>query len=202
MKLVQVPILEASRLHERHHLEQPVPVRLALQPEKQTPATPHLDANSGSPRGRRDRDAHHKAILRKMGFVLDLEAADSFPDKVDVTYSWGRPEYRKTQFVHESGLLLAQVSNNGISDFLMLRNRLAGQWTSNVNKKSETHSAESVMNDFVKFCRNESALRTLYEEISRPRVSPMSPLVRSTLPADADVPPMELPPHLIHRTHK
>ncbi len=107
-----------------------------------------------------------------------------------------------TQFVHRSGLLLAQISNDGRGDFLLMRNRLVGQWSSNPTKKTEPKSAESIFEDIVKFCKDESALKTLYEELNKPKVSPMSPHVRSSWNADADVPPMELPPHLIHRANK
>ncbi|KAK5165045.1 vacuolar membrane-associated protein iml1 [Saxophila tyrrhenica] len=202
LKLVQLPILEASRLHERHPLEQAVSVKLAIRPHGRAPATPHLDPSAGSPRGRDDRYVHHKAILRKMDFVLDLEAADNFPSKLNIAYSWGRPDYRMTQFIHKSGLLLAQISNDDKTDFLLLRNRLAGQWSSHSNKRSELPSAENIFNDFRKFCKDEAALKLLYEEVNKPKVSPMSPLARTQWIGDADVPPIELPPHLMHRTQR
>jgi hypothetical protein len=41
---------------------------------------------------------------------------------VDVLYSWGKPDYRYTRYVHKDGTLLAQITIEG--DFLLLSNRL------------------------------------------------------------------------------
>jgi len=41
---------------------------------------------------------------------------------VDVSYSWGRPDFKYTQYIHRSGTLIAEVTDDG--DFLLLANRL------------------------------------------------------------------------------
>ena len=69
-----------------------------------------------------DKWAYHKAILKKFNFVLDVEAASSFPSDVDVTYSWGKPDYIYTQYIHKTGVVFAQITDDG--RFLMLANRL------------------------------------------------------------------------------
>ena len=132
-----------------------------------------------------------------MDFVLDLEAASTFPRKIDVRYSWGRPKYEMTQYIHKSGLLLAQISNNGKSDFLLLQNRLATQTiTSSPGKKVETTSLESLVKNFIAFCRNETSVKAFFDEVKKPKVSVASPLANAALTADSDVPSLELPPHL------
>ncbi|EHK99613.1 putative Vacuolar membrane-associated protein IML1 [Glarea lozoyensis 74030] len=60
--------------------------------------------------------------MKKFNFVLDVEAARNFPLNVDVTYSWGRPDYKYTQYIHRSGILLVQITDEG--SFLLLANRL------------------------------------------------------------------------------
>jgi hypothetical protein len=203
LKMVQLPMSEASKLHEHHPLEQTIAVKLAMLPPDKVPVTPHLDPHGASPRSIEERHEHHKAILRKNDFVLDLEAAKSFPRKLDIAYSWGRPDYEYTQFIHKSGLLLAQITSGEKCDFVLLRNTLAGQWAAVHGRRSEDVTVESIMMVFVKFCKDPSALKAVYEEVSRhSKVSPMSPLVRSPWMADADVPPMELPAHLTHRTQR
>jgi hypothetical protein len=69
------------------------------------------------------RHFYQKEILKKFNFVLDMEAAKNFSaPNVDATYSWGKPDYKYTQFIHRSGILLAQITDEG--DFLLLANRL------------------------------------------------------------------------------
>ena len=45
-----------------------------------------------------------------------------FPENVEINYSWGKLEYQYTQFVHRSGVILAQITDEG--DILLLANRL------------------------------------------------------------------------------
>lgn len=114
LKLVEVPIAEASSITTRHPFRSPYIVELALQPPQPLPHHLH-DAHT-------DPHTYHKALLRKLEFVLDLEAASSFPADVKVKYSWGKPDYRYTQYIHKSGVVLAQITDAG--NFLMLANRL------------------------------------------------------------------------------
>ncbi|OSX65686.1 hypothetical protein POSPLADRAFT_1120153, partial [Postia placenta MAD-698-R-SB12] len=63
------------------------------------------------------------ALLRKHGFVLDIEAANLYPDQIDVVYSYRRAPVKYSQWVHRSGVAFVQVL--GASDgFLFLTNRL------------------------------------------------------------------------------
>lgn len=202
LRLVQLPLSEACQFSEQHPFDQVVLVKLAVRPPERIPATPHMDAHSFSPSMKEDPNAYHKALLRKLDFVLDLEAANSFPRRVDVRYSWGRPDYRLTQFIHRSGFLLAQISNDGKSDFLLLPNRLAQQSMSGSVKKAEVLSVESIIQNVRSFCRSEVTVKALFDELDRKRkvLSVPSPFSSAALAADNnDVPPMELPPHLIHR---
>jgi hypothetical protein len=81
-----------------------------------------FNATSFSPQGGIDRAFYQKAVLKKFNFVLDLEAASDFPPDVDVNYSWGKPNYRYPQYIHRSGVLLAQITDDG--SFLFAANRL------------------------------------------------------------------------------
>jgi hypothetical protein len=123
LKLVEVPIAEVSNIIEHHPFRSPYLVKLASQPPRDQGEamwdSPHISPNYSNT----DKFAYHKALLRKLHFVLDMEAACAFPSNVDVTYSWGSPDYRYTQFIHRSGTLLAQITDDG--NFLLLANRLA-----------------------------------------------------------------------------
>jgi hypothetical protein len=123
LKLVEVPIAEVADIVEYHPFRSPYAVKLALQPPQAQPEA-MWDSTQFSPQySKTDRFAYHKALLRKLNFVLDMEAASAFPSNVDVTYSWGNPDYKHNQFIHRSGTLLAQITEEG--DLLLLANRLA-----------------------------------------------------------------------------
>jgi hypothetical protein len=123
LKLVEVPIAEVASIVDHNPFRSPYSVQLALQPP---PARPEAiwDSTHFSPQySKTDKFAYHKALLRKLNFVLDMEAASAFPLDVEVSYSWGHPDYKHTQFIHRSGTLLAQITEDG--HFILLANRLA-----------------------------------------------------------------------------
>jgi len=199
LRLVQVPVAEATKQHLSHPFDKPQPVQMITTPPENAPITPYLSAHAAVPRSTEDPAYYHKAVLRKSGFVLNLEAASSFSSKLDITYSWGRPDYEMTQFVHKSGLVLAQISNGLDCDFLLLPNRLA-PLRGGTGRSVETLSAEDIIKAFKAFCQDEKAVRSVFEEARRPKVTAPSPFAGSTLAmSDIDVPPIQLPPHLLHR---
>jgi hypothetical protein len=123
LKLVEVPIAEVASIADHHPFRSPYSVKLAIQPPQSQPEAV-WDSSSFSPQySKADKFAYHKALLRKLNFVLDVEAASAFPSDVELTYSWGKPDYKYTQFIHRSGGLLVQITDDG--NFLLLANRLA-----------------------------------------------------------------------------
>lgn len=122
LKLVEVPIAEAASIVEHHPFRSPYAVKLALQPPQVQPDFGWDSAILPPQYSRTDRFAYHKALLRKLNFVLDMEAANAFPSDVEVSYSWGKSDYQYTQFIHRSGTLLAQITDDG--NLLLLANRL------------------------------------------------------------------------------
>ncbi|KAF2658715.1 hypothetical protein K491DRAFT_689784 [Lophiostoma macrostomum CBS 122681] len=139
LKLVEVPIAEASNIIDHHPFRSPYTITLALQPPQALPEQV-WDASHFSPQPRTDKYIYHKALLRKLDFVLDMEAASSFPPDVDVNYSWGNPDYKYTQFIHRSGVLLAQITSPGT--ILLLANRLAHNRAKDTTKFRHTDPYE------------------------------------------------------------
>ena len=121
LRLVEVPIGEACTIPERYPFRSPYMVKLAAPPPSQQPLT-YFDATSLAPQVSTSRHYYQKAILKKFHFVLDVEAAQNFPANVEVTYSWGRPDYKYSQYIHRSGVLLVQITDEG--SFLLLANKL------------------------------------------------------------------------------
>ncbi|KAL2267692.1 hypothetical protein VTJ83DRAFT_4969 [Remersonia thermophila] len=122
LRLVEVPIAEASAISEVNPFRQPYLIKLAVLPPDQSPLT-YYDPNSFTPQAQPGRHFYQKAILRKFDFVLDMEAASNFPSDVEVSYSWGKPDFKYTQYIHRSGTVLVQIRDDG--HFLLLANRLS-----------------------------------------------------------------------------
>lgn len=149
LKLVELPISEASSIVETQIFRRPYPVKMKINPPEEPPPS-LFSATSFASRGATDRLYYHKALLKKFDFVLDFEARGDFPPDVDVSYSWGKPDFRYPQYVHRTGAVLAQVTDDGY--FLFLTNRLY---------------SGRVAKDPGKFDRNEAY---------RPRASTIDPL--------------------------
>ncbi|KAL4980857.1 vacuolar membrane-associated protein iml1 [Aspergillus desertorum] len=126
LKLVQVPIAEASAIDQTQPFRQPYRVKLKVPPPK-GPRSTVFNAASFSQQDAPDPHYFQKLILKKFDFVLDFEARSAFPPDVEVGYSWGRPDYRYSQYIHQSGALLIQITDEG--DFLVLANRLVSTRT-------------------------------------------------------------------------
>ena len=118
LRLVRVPIKEVSSLITVLPFADPYMVKLAMKP----PDTDASIERGTSPltASLRPRFAYHREILKKFDFALDFEAATDFPASVEVTYSWGAPDYGCTQYVSRYGDILAQINEHG--DFLFLAN--------------------------------------------------------------------------------
>ncbi|GMG30837.1 vacuolar membrane-associated protein iml1 [Aspergillus flavus] len=121
LKLVQVPIAEACAIDKTQPFRKPYCVQLKAPPPK-GPIPLQCNSESFSQPVTLDHQYFHKALLRKFDFVLDFEARSSYPADVEVSYSWGMPDYQYPQYIHRSGSVLAQITGEG--DFLLLANRL------------------------------------------------------------------------------
>ena len=168
LKLVEVPLAEASAITDMHPFRAPYVVRLACPPPSQQPqSSAYFDATSFSPQTLNDNHFYQKAILKKFRYILDFEAASDFPPDVDVIYSWGVPDYKYPQYIHQSGVLLVQINEEG--HFLLLANRLY----SNRNAFGQ-EAAQDAVDPKAQATRNNT-------HKGSPRASPQSsPVVRPT----------------------
>jgi hypothetical protein len=179
LRLVEAPIREASSITTVHPFRRPYTITLALQPPQQAPNTTYFDATSFAPQVQSCRHFYQKAILRRHNFVLDTEAARNFPNNVEVVYSWGKPDYKYTQYIHRSGVLLVQITDEG--NFLLLANRLYNNRTAALREQDrfmQPHHLERMPQN-----RMASAMR------ETPRGSPVvRPYINSpVLRASSDV---------------
>ncbi|CAG8055588.1 unnamed protein product [Penicillium olsonii] len=167
LKLVQVPISEACAIDKTQPFRKPYEIKLKVPPPKGPLHTVFNNASFAQP-GPPDHLYYQKALLRKFDFVLDFEACSAFPADVEVSYSWGKPDYQYPQFIHRSGSLLAQITDEG--NFLLLANRLV----------STRSTASRDAGRFESHTRPDFRGRTgNHDGIDRDRISPrLSPLTR------------------------
>ncbi|PGH05564.1 hypothetical protein GX51_02903 [Blastomyces parvus] len=180
LKLVELPISEASSIVETQVFRRPYPVKLAIEPPESPSPNVYSSTSFGS-QGVADRHFYHKAILKKFDFVLDFEAIHSFPPDVHVSYSWGRLEYHFPQYVHRTGAVLAQITDDGC--FLLLANRLYSARGPAVKEPGRFDRSE--------FYRPRAAT---YDALERGGSPHLSPAVRASLDTTSGpIPQSELP---------
>lgn len=163
LKLVQVPIAEACAIDKTQPFRKPYRIQLKVPPPKGPVHTVFNDASFAQP-GPPDRHYYQKCMLRKFDFVLDFEESSAFPADVEASFSWGKPEYKYPQFIHRSGSLLVQITDEG--DFLLLANRLVSTRT------VASRDAGRFEHNRPEF-RNRAATHDPIDRLS-PRMSPLS----------------------------
>ncbi|KAL9638427.1 MAG: hypothetical protein Q9164_001560 [Protoblastenia rupestris] len=183
LRLVEVPIGEASSITSMHPFRAPYLIKLVREPPvKQTLS--HFNTDNSLPRIKpAEKNFYQKALLRRFNFVLDLEAASDFDAGVDVTYSWGKPDYRYSQYIHESGLVIAQITDEG--HFLLLANRLFNNRNSIARAKMSDNQVD-VNSNYNSIFYHSNPLRPS-ASITQPASPRPSPFSSPALPAALDV---------------
>lgn len=153
LKLVEVPIVEASKVSENEPFRAPYKITLAVQPPKRAgsgnfTSTSFMPLTPPSP----DRHLFQRALLTRYNFVLLDEAAAAFPPDVDVRMYWGKLEYSMIQYIHRSGVVLAQITDDG--SFLLLANRLY-----NTRPSTTKDSSKKFMSNTDQIDRTASRIR-------------------------------------------
>ena len=182
LRLVEAPIGEACSITEIHPFRTPYEIELIAPPPDRQPRT-YFDLNSFAPQSQGSPNSRHyyqKAIMKKFNFVLDIEAARNFPSNVDVTYSWGRPDYKYTQYIHRSGVVLAQITDEGT--FLLLANRLYNNRTSSARESDRFVKIDHTINRIPSAHTHERAGSPFSSPALRPAITNISsPVIRPVL---------------------
>ena len=159
LKLVEAYLDQISDVREKNAFQSCFPVPLAVPP-------PQLDeVGRRIPEGTQGKHYFESAILRKSGFVLDIEGADHYTDQVDVDYSYRRAHFKYSQWVHRSGVAFVQVLG-GSQGFLFLTNRLMapGRIGTSLKYHRPAAAAEELRRKLHQFCSDKEALRGFYDE--------------------------------------
>lgn len=162
LKLVQVPIAEGCAIDKTQPFRKPYRIKLKIPPPKGPVHTSFNNASFAQP-GPPDCLYYQKCLLRRFDFVLDFEESTAFPADVEVSFSWGKPDFKYPQFIHRTGSILAQITDEG--DFLLLANRLVSTRTvaSRDTNRFEHHRPEF---------RGRAATHDPVERVS-PRIYPL-----------------------------
>ncbi|KAF2428924.1 hypothetical protein EJ08DRAFT_650710 [Tothia fuscella] len=172
LKLVELPLAEACAITDDHPFRSPYEINLAV-PPPMSPAGAHVfDNTSFEARKIKDKFCYHKALLKKFSFVLDGEAKGLFPQDVDVTYSWGKPDYKFTQYIHKSGIVIAQITDEG--SFLLLANRLYNDRTAGRRESGRVQDMDVKIADRRHVGAHVSSHRSRSSPMSSPMVKPIT----------------------------
>jgi len=160
LKLVEAYVTQISDIREHNPFQSCYSIPLAVAP----PFIPNFE--KCVPECTNPGQYFEYALLQKFNFIVDIEAAENYPDTVDVVYSYRRAPYRYSQFVHRSGVAFIQVVG-GVEGFLFLINRLMtpGRMGTFKNKiKSPATAADELRAEMASFCMDASKLQLFYDE--------------------------------------
>lgn len=176
LRLVEAYVTQISDIRERNPFQSCYPIRLAYPPPIVADLARRL------PEGAQPRYFFEYALLRKFNFILDVEGADMYPDRMEVLYTYRRSPFTHSQFVHRTGVAFVQVLG-GSRGFLFLTNRLMGagrasgtQATSGsgptnastsktqTNRLRPAEAAEELRKELDEFCSDAKALSNFYDE--------------------------------------
>ncbi|KAK9240328.1 hypothetical protein V1525DRAFT_395628 [Lipomyces kononenkoae] len=161
LKLVEVPVPEACDLPGMDPFSSLVKIRFAVDPPPPVYLQETVDPVLS------DKLFYQKQALSKLDYVLDTEAAQILIDaqsEVDIVYSWGKPYFQHSQYVHKTGATLVElVADTG--EFVIVRNPLAGT-KSGILSNNLAFDPEEVRRETIDFIQNRpEELRDFFQSI-------------------------------------
>lgn len=167
LKLVQIPIAEICAVSQINPLRSPYPIEMALKGPP-LPSLPVTESPAMNPQQMNSSKFYQKELLKRFDFVLDHEAASSFPVDVDVAWSWGQLEYHHDQYIHRSGILVAQIVDDW--KFVLLANRLYNNRVSSFRDSAEVNRSKGTS---IPRQTSAAALSTMTVTTASPIMSPL-----------------------------
>lgn len=177
LRLVQVPLQEINQLKYTNPFCSLFPVKMAIDPrsiirlKNQANSTnnPNFFKDLRSPIPNiieeplvDDEWYYHKFVLKKCDFVYDMGPFSStLTSRFNVTFSWGDQTYKSIQYIHKSGLCIAQIV--GEREFVLMINSLAVNRI-DPSKRRENNQPEEILERFKEVCMDTSQLMTWFDE--------------------------------------
>ncbi|OCF30587.1 vacuolar membrane-associated protein IML1 [Kwoniella heveanensis BCC8398] len=166
LRFVETPVEQLVDMPLKCAYRTAIPITLALPP----PVVPDLHTRLltiAHGTGQADNYFEYCILTRKFGFVLDVEAADRYPDTIDVEYSYRKTRFDYSQFCHKTGLALVQCLG-GERGFLWSDNRLVVSAPTRRGAGNRNDEARALRQELEDFCNDKEALRKFYEEMLPP----------------------------------
>lgn len=160
LKLVEAYVGQIADIRDRNAFQSCFPIR----PVVPSPFVPGLERRV--PEGTQTAYYFEYALLKRFGFVLDIEAAHLYPEQIDVLYSYRRSPFNYSQFIHRTGVAFVQVLGKS-QGFLFLTNRLMAPGRMGTLKSKEQGPAVAAEELRVKlhaFCQDRQQLNKFYDE--------------------------------------
>lgn len=141
---MEAPIEQAKALADDNPFQSVICIELALSPPTTNPGIPVT--------------SYESELIKSLGFHLDMEADDLFPS--NVSYSYVKPRFQYSQYVHNSALAFVQVKPRA---FLFVANRLL--ITSN-SVKNAAATCDEIKKKLETVCGDVEFLREFYEKVA------------------------------------
>lgn len=122
---------------------------------------------------REDPLFYHKFVLLECDYFHDTgPISPSLTEHMDVEFSWGKPTHKYFQFVHKSGLCIAQVLEDG--EFVLMINSIAvnrvetGPTQQRRREGPQSSSKpEDLLYQFKELCNNTEKLKILFDRATK-----------------------------------
>ncbi|KAK8861559.1 hypothetical protein IAR55_002381 [Kwoniella newhampshirensis] len=189
LRFVETPVEQLADMPLKCAYRCAIPIRLALPP----PVIPDLHLRLvavAHGTGQAENYFEYCILTKKFGFVLDVEAADRYPDNIEVVYSYRKSKFDYSQFCHKTGLVLVQCVG-GEKGFLWSDNRLIVSAPTRRGVGNRVEEARALRKEMEDFCGDREALRKFYEEVLPPLPGEVAELIAEAAEpnetADAEV---------------
>ena len=180
LRFVEAPVEQIADISLKCAYRAPLPIRLALAPPNIPDLHERLRRGHKRATGNLTHYFEQRLLTDKFGFVLDVEAADRYPQMVEVQYTYRRKShFDYSQYCHKSGLALVQCVG-GEDGFLWADNRLfitapaRGRRGESVDtypnapvpRLSKADEARQLREELERFCGDKEALAEFYKEVT------------------------------------
>ena len=85
---------------------------------------------------------YHICLLKQSGFLLDNRASKFLQEgeiNFDINYSWGKPQFKYAQYIHNTGAYIAEIRENG--ELFLAPNNIHMSRVTRGNNKGRFHSS-------------------------------------------------------------
>lgn len=118
---------------------------------------------------------YHICLLKFSGFLLDNRASKFLQEQeinFDISYSWGKPQFKYAQYIHNTGAYIAEIRENG--DFFLAPNNIHISRVTPANIKGKYHpssratiNSQTLVMEFKKKWSDYDQLRVIFGQIKK-----------------------------------